>query len=72
MQRDSARNYVGVLTLARKITCNNCQKYLGEIRDARLLKSIVYLCASCNDSITRKNDFSDLFKGFGSEIKNFK
>ena len=30
------------------IRCKKCKRYLGEIRDARLHKDIVYLCKKCN------------------------
>ena len=31
----------------RKIFCTGCNKYLGEIRDAKLLKGIKFLCPKC-------------------------
>lgn len=31
----------------KKLHCNNCHKYLGEIRDATLRKGIVYTCEDC-------------------------
>lgn len=33
--------------MTRKISCNECNKNLGEIRDALLAKGIVYLCSEC-------------------------
>lgn len=30
-----------------KIHCDECMKYLGEIRDAKLRNGIVYQCAEC-------------------------
>ena len=32
---------------ARRIFCKGCKKYLGEIRDATLMKGIVHLCSIC-------------------------
>jgi len=32
---------------ARRIYCKGCKKYLGEIRDATLMKGIVHLCNNC-------------------------
>ena len=32
----------------RKIQCTACNRNLGEIRDATLLKGIKYLCPACN------------------------
>lgn len=31
-----------------RVTCKVCGKYLGEIRDAKLHKKIVYLCDGCD------------------------
>ena len=31
----------------RKISCKGCNKPMGEIRDAKLRKGIIYLCNSC-------------------------
>lgn len=31
----------------RKIFCTGCNKYLGDIRDAKLLKGIKFLCPKC-------------------------
>lgn len=46
----------------RVIYCEKCKKYVGEIRDARLLKGIVFLCKDCNSK--RTLDTNDLFKMF--------
>jgi protein-arginine kinase activator protein McsA len=37
--------------MAREISCENCHKHLGEIRDARLAKGIKHLCADCYASM---------------------
>lgn len=43
----------------KKIHCEKCHKYLGEIRDATLRKGIVYTCSECAKP---KYDFaSELF-----------
>lgn len=34
--------------MSKKLFCESCRKYLGEIRDAKLHKDIKYLCKSCN------------------------
>lgn len=31
----------------RTIHCHVCGKYLGEIRDAKVMKGIAYLCPTC-------------------------
>ena len=31
----------------KRIFCKGCGKYLGEIRDAKLRKGMVYLCQNC-------------------------
>ena len=33
---------------AKLIYCEDCRKYLGEIREATLRTGIIYLCAPCN------------------------
>ena len=33
--------------MSREINCGRCSKYLGEIRDAKLMKSIVHICDDC-------------------------
>ena len=33
--------------MANQIHCAGCNRYLGEIRDAKLLKGIKYLCPAC-------------------------
>lgn len=37
----------------RTIYCQGCKKYVGKIRDAKLLKNIVFLCPKCE--IKRKS-----------------
>lgn len=34
--------------MSRLIQCKDCAKPLGEIRDAKLAKGIVYTCSTCN------------------------
>lgn len=58
------------------IYCIGCKKYLGEIRDGKLMKGISYLCPKCEtkriaSDIAKKNSynpdmgnfFNDIFKG---------
>jgi len=33
--------------MARELRCTGCNRYLGSITKARLLKDIVYLCHDC-------------------------
>lgn len=33
--------------MSRKIYCEQCDAYLGEVRDATLRKDALYICASC-------------------------
>lgn len=37
--------------MSKVINCHYCNKYLGEIRDAKLHKYIVYLCGECQDKL---------------------
>jgi hypothetical protein len=42
----------------RKIYCSVCDKYVGEIRDATLIKGLKYICSSCdNEDVQIKDDF---------------
>jgi RNase P subunit RPR2 len=60
--------------MAKEVVCKKCNKYLGEIRDGRLHKDIVYLCKNCNiqrEALEMKyqnksipSGFEDIFKGF--------
>lgn len=42
----------------KKLYCKDCNKYLGEIREATLMKDIAFICPDCNvglvDSILKK------------------
>ena len=63
----------------RSVYCEGCNLYLGEIRDAKLRKGIVYLCKNCETKRiasdlarqTKKKDsivddvFGDIFKPIG-------
>jgi len=67
--------------MSRKINCCECKVYVGEIRDATLMKNMVFLCDNCNtkritnslkDSLGYGNDnmFEDIFgKMVGDEKK---
>lgn len=58
----------------RKIYCYKCQCLVGEVRDAKLKKDLLFLCKDCYDKETyRKNNnkpfdcppgFEDLFGSF--------
>lgn len=37
--------------MARKIHCAECTKYLGEIRDAKLMKGMAHLCPRCSGQL---------------------
>jgi predicted SprT family Zn-dependent metalloprotease len=38
--------------MTKQIYCCKCKKYCGEIRDARLIKGLQYICDKCaNDPI---------------------
>lgn len=47
--------------MGKKIYCKSCGKFLGEIRDATLYKSIIYLCDRCDnkDTTDNKYDFTE-------------
>jgi len=60
----------------RKIYCQKCKKYLGEIRDAKLRKDIAFLCKDCETqrmalelrfsktTNSKKGGLEDLLKDF--------
>lgn len=52
--------------MEREIRCIGCNKYLGVIRDAKLLKGIVYLCPACET----KRKASDMAKRYAPKIDN--
>ena len=57
--------------MSRNIKCCKCNTNMGEIRDARLRKDIVFMCQPCNQLMIKKinevkrtgtdNPFSGLF-----------
>lgn len=57
----------------RKIYCIECNKYVGEIRDAKLIKGLAFLCQDCQGiGTTEAGSLSDgeemfrtLFPGIG-------
>lgn len=59
--------------MTRPISCLKCKKPLGEIRDARILKGIAYLCDGCAERVMNPptykkpvgNIFDEIFKGSG-------
>lgn len=70
--------------MAREIECCRCHTYLGEIRDAKLKKGIVYMCDGCitayralelaHQTGAERSPYGDLFNGafgdiFGNKFK---
>jgi late competence protein required for DNA uptake (superfamily II DNA/RNA helicase) len=59
--------------MVRKIYCNKCGCYVGEIRDAKLMVGITYMCRDCSvirqasssmfDTDMFGDLFDDIFKG---------
>lgn len=45
--------------MSKKIYCQKCGKYLGEIRDATLRKGVIYVCMVCNSRQSKEG--ADLF-----------
>lgn len=56
--------------MSRKINCK-CGKYLGEIKDARLARGIVYQCATCASRQVFRSEL-DRMDGEKSMIDRFK
>lgn len=65
-----------------KIYCKECSKYVGDIRDASLIKGLIYICPTCNEennnsflkddifSKTSNSENNDFSKIFGDIFKN--
>ena len=51
--------------MLREINCYKCQAYLGEIRDAKLRKDILFVCGKCvRPKLNKENDETvDMLKG---------
>ena len=44
-----------------KIYCCVCNTYVGEVRDANLMKNLAYLCPYCKDiAVGKRNDKNDV------------
>ena len=47
--------------LERIIHCHICKVYVGTIRDARLMKGLIFTCPTCHETTHKKDDmFEDL------------
>ena len=51
--------------MLREINCYKCQAYLGEIRNAKLRKDILFVCGKCvRPKLNKENDETvDMLKG---------
>ena len=57
------------------IYCNGCKRYLGEIRDGKLMKGISYLCSKCEikriaSDMAKKNSYDPDISNFFNDIFN--
>lgn len=55
------------------IYCHKCNRYCGEVRDAKLIKGLRYLCPQCEvkkefESYTQDNPFADIL-GMINKVK---
>ena len=39
------------MSTERKITCFKCSKYVGVIRDARIIKGLAFICPACQEMV---------------------
>lgn len=57
--------------MTRQIHCLKCDRNVGEIRDARLMKGIAYLCQSCANELMAPpkmwSGFDELFGKLGKK-----
>lgn len=55
--------------MTRPLSCLKCKRYVGEVRDATLMKGIAYLCQGCAEEVVAPpkqwDGFNDLFQTFG-------
>lgn len=45
----------------RTINCHVCNKYIGTIRDAKLMKGIAHVCPACLDNLTHPKKSKNIF-----------
>lgn len=52
----------------RVIHCENCKRYVGEIRDAKLMKGLVFICPTCIITLKKEKDNYNPFGGSFGDI----
>lgn len=54
--------------MAREIYCADCKRFVGEIRDARLMKGLAFVCSPCeairSAAKTKPGSVDELLNGF--------
>ena len=60
--------------MSKKISCTYCNKFLGQIRDAKLRKNIYHICKECRQVVskTTQQGSADLPEGFDALFGGFK
>lgn len=53
-----------------KIHCMKCERYCGEIRDAKLIKGLKFMCKSCDSVRDLDRVNNDLFGQFLGSLKH--
>jgi len=48
--------------MPREINCYKCQAYLGEIKDAKLRKDILFICRKCSEIKIKRSMEDDASK----------
>lgn len=52
----------------KKINCFKCNRKVGEIRDASLLKGLRYICPSCQEDIVKALNETDIMDSLYSFV----
>jgi hypothetical protein len=54
----------------RNIQCNDCGRHVGIIRDAKLMKGLVFVCPTCIKSKATKDMLDGMFESTSPYKKN--
>ena len=58
--------------MSKKISCTYCNKFLGQIRDAKLRKNIYHMCSECRQVVSKTTPTAGSTEGFDRIFGGFK